>query len=86
MEVKGTIKLINDTVAVGANNFRKRLVVLSTHEQTPQSLPIEFTQDKCDVLNNYRTGQDVVISINLRGNEYNGKYYCNIQGWKIQAI
>ena len=28
-------------------------------------------------------GQEVTVSINLRGNEYNGNYYVNLVGWKI---
>jgi len=86
MELQGTIKLINPTETVGANGFRKRLLVLSSHEAYPQSIPIDFVQDKVDILNNYQPGQEVKIGINIRGNEYQGKYYCNIQGWKIEAL
>ena len=25
----------------------------------------------------------MTVAFNLRGNEYNGKYYVNLQGWKI---
>jgi hypothetical protein len=27
----------------------------------------------------------VMVSFNLRGNEYNGKYYVNLQAWKIEV-
>jgi hypothetical protein len=29
---------------------------------------IEFTQDKCDLLNNYGVGEPVKVSINIREN------------------
>ena len=91
MEVTGKIKLINETQTFGASGFRKREVVITTNEQYPQMLMIEFVQDKCDMLNSYAVGQDVKIAINLRGREWinpegEAKYFNSIQGWKIERI
>lgn len=89
MEVIGKIKLINDEQTFGASGFRKRELVVTTNEQYPQMLLIEFVQDKCDLLNNYQVGQDVKVSINLRGREWINpegvaKYFNAIQGWRIE--
>jgi len=54
MQVTGKIKLINETQTFGASGFRKRELVLTTDEQYPQMLMIEFVQDKVDILNNYK--------------------------------
>ena len=35
-------------------------------------------------MNNYAIGDLVKVGINLRGSEWQGKYYANIQGWKIE--
>ena len=69
-------------------SFKKRELVITTEEQYPQSILIEFAQDKCDLLNNLQIGQDVKVSINLRGREWvnpqgETKYFNSIQGWKI---
>jgi hypothetical protein len=90
MEVTGKIKKIDETKTFGTSGFRKRELVVTTNEQYPQMLMIEFVQDKCDLLNNYKEGQDVKISINLRGREWinpEGKavYFNSIQGWRIEA-
>ncbi len=90
MEVTGKIKKISETQTFGASGFRKRELVLTTDEQYPQMLAIEFVQDKCDALNTYQVGQDVKISINLRGREWinpegEAKYFNSIQGWRIEA-
>ena len=89
MEVSGRIKMIDETKAFGANGFRKRELVVTTDEQYPQHIMIEFTQDKCDLLNNYRVGEPVKVSINLRGREWvnpqgETKYFNSIQGWRIE--
>jgi len=86
MEVSGQILVIGQTESVGTNNFKKRLLVVETDENHKQKIPIDFIQDKCEILNEYQVGQKVKVSINLRGNEYNGKYYAGIQGWRIQHI
>ena len=65
MEVQGRIKVIGETQTFGANGFRKREVVVTTEEQYPQHIMVEFVQDKTDLLNNYQVGQQVKININL---------------------
>lgn len=85
MEVIGTVKVIGAEETVGAaGTFKKRLVVVQTDEQYPQSIPVDFVQDKCSVLDKYAIGDKVKVSVNVRGNEYNGKYYVSLNGWKIE--
>ncbi|MFK2818778.1 DUF3127 domain-containing protein [Flavobacteriaceae sp. LMIT009] len=91
MEVQGRIKLIGETQTFGSNGFRKREVVVTTEEQYPQHIMIEFVQDKTDLLNNYQVGQQVKININLRGREWvnpqgETKYFNSIQGWRIESL
>jgi len=70
MEVTGKIKWIDEVKTYGESGFRKREVVITTQEQYPQSLLIEFIQDKCSLLDNFQLGQGVKIGINLRGREW----------------
>ena len=84
MEVKGKIKVIGSTQSFDSG-FSKRQVVITTAEQYPQDIAIDFVKDKCGILDAYTVGQDATVSINLRGSEYNGKYYVNLQGWKIES-
>lgn len=90
MEVSGKVKVINAEQQVSAT-FRKRELVVTTDEQYPQHIMIEFTQDKCDLLNNYNSGDAVKVSINLRGREWvnpqgETKYFNSIQGWRIEKL
>ena len=91
MEVQGKVKMIGETQTFGSNGFRKREIVVTTEEQYPQHILVEFIQDKCDLLNNFQVGQDVKISINLRGREWvnpqgETKYFNSIQGWRIESL
>jgi hypothetical protein len=91
MEVQGKIKLIGETQTFGAKGFRKRELVVTTEEQYPQHIMVEFVQDKTDLLDSFQVGQQVKISINLRGREWTNpqgevKYFNSIQGWRIEAF
>ncbi|MEO9891448.1 DUF3127 domain-containing protein [Aurantibacter sp.] len=91
MEIQGKIKLVGETQTFGNNGFRKREIVITTEEQYPQHIMVEFVQDKTDLLNAYQPGQAVKISINLRGREWTNpqgevKYFNSIQGWRIENL
>jgi len=91
MEVEGKIKVLGETKEYGKNGFRKREVVVTTEEQYPQFLNIEFIQDKTEVLDKFNVGDKVKIGINLKGREWvspqgETKYFNSIQGWRIENI
>ena len=91
MEIQGKIKLIGETQSIGSNGFRKRELVLTTEEQYPQHIMVEFIQDKTDLLDNYQVGQQIKVGINLRGREWinpqgEAKYFNSIQGWRIENL
>jgi hypothetical protein len=90
MKVTGKIEVIDQTKTFGEKGFKKRDLVVTTDEQYPQTILIEFIQDKCDLLDSYRVGQDVTVSVNLCGREWvnpqgETKYFNSIQGWRIEA-
>ena len=91
MEITGKIKWIDEVKTYGSNGFRKREIVITTQEQYPQQILVEFVQDKCELLDPYQIGQDVRIGINLRGREWvnpegQTKYFNSIPGWRIDQL
>lgn len=88
MEIKGKVKHVGNTETVGNAGFQKRLIAIETTEQYPQTLGIEFVQDKTELLGNINLGDSVTIGINLRGREWTNpqgetKYFNSINGWRI---
>ena len=87
MEVTGKIKVIGSTVNV-TETFSKRELVVSTDEQYPQHILIEFNKDKCSLLDKFKVGEVVTVGINLGGREWvnpqgETKYFNSVKGWKI---
>lgn len=91
MNISGKVKLINETKEYGSNGFRKREIVLTTQEQYPQNILVEFIQDRTNLLDSFNVGDLVKIDINLRGREWTNdkgeiKYFNSIQGWRIEKV
>ena len=90
MEVTGKVKVVGSEQQVSPT-FRKRELVVTTDEQYPQSIMIEFVQDKSDLLNTVSVGENVKVSINLGGREWinpqgETKYFNSIKGWRIEKL
>lgn len=84
-EIKGKVKLVLEK-EVFSSGFEKQSVVVTTDEKYPQDIKIDFAKEKAALLNKITRGDEVLVNYNIRGNEYNGKYFTNIDGWKIQKI
>jgi len=83
LEVKQT-QQISDT-------FKIRQVWVETSDQYPQILSIEFTQDKCELLDGCSKGDVLDIEINLRGRKWTNKegkelILTTVRGWRIDKI
>lgn len=82
-ELEGTIKVIEDTQTFGSG-FQKREFVVTSEDKFPQDIKFECTKEKIELLEKVRTGDKVKVSFNIRGNEYKGRYYVNLQAWRIE--
>lgn len=90
MEVTGKVKVINEAQTFDSG-FRKNEIVVTTEEQYPQHISIEFLQDKVDLLNDLKEGERVKVSINLRGREWTNpegvmRYFNSIVGWRLEKL
>lgn len=90
MDISGRIKKIFETKDISAS-FKKREVVITTEEQYPQHIIIEFTQDKTAELDKFNEGDKVQVNINIRGREWQSpqgeiRYFNSIQGWRISSL
>ncbi|CVK17194.1 protein of unknown function (DUF3127) [Apibacter mensalis] len=90
MEIAGRIKSISD-IQTFSSGFRKREVVITTEEQYPQHILIELVGERTDIINSFNIGEDVRVSINIRGREWvnpqgETKYFNSITGWRIEKL
>lgn len=85
-DLTGKVKLVQEAQTFGSG-FTKREVVVTVEEgKYPQDINVEFVQDKVSLLDALQVGQEVEITFDIRGREYNGRYFNTLQGWKINAV
>ena len=82
-DLTGKIKLIQEAKTFDSGFTKREMVVIVEDGKYPQEINIEFVQDKTSLLDNLRVGQEVTVTFDIRGREYNGRYFNNLQGWKI---
>ena len=85
MQLKGTVKEISKTITI-SDSFKKRELVIETPEKYPQKVKFDFLNKSTDILSALSSGEEVDVHFNIRGSEYNGKYYVNLTGWKIEKV
>lgn len=84
-ELTGKVKLIQDPQTFNSGFTKREMVVTVEDGKYPQDINVEFVQDKVALLDSLQVGQDVTVAFDIRGREYNGRYYNNLVGWKIQT-
>ena len=88
-ETTGLLKVINDTQRV-SDKFQKREFVLTIGDTYPQHVTFQLTQDKVELLANYKVGDKIKVHFNLRGREWNGpegvKYFNTLEAWRIESV
>lgn len=90
MEVTGILKVKYDTQQV-SEKFKKRDFVLTIEPTSPypQHVTMQLTQDKVSLIDNFNIGEEMKVSFNLRGREWNSpqgetKYFNTIDAWRVE--
>lgn len=88
-ETTGKLKVKMETQRV-SDKFQKREFVITQGDTYPQHITFQLTQDKCDLIDKYKEGDEIKVAFNLRGREWNGpqgiKYFNTIEAWKIELV
>ena len=86
---KGKVKQVG-TEEVISDKFKKRTIWIETEDKFPQVVEFQAAQDKCDLLNDVKVGQEVTVHFNLRGREWTNKegivkVFNTLDLWKVET-
>ena len=84
LKLEGKIKEIGQEEQI--KNLTKRSMLLTTNDKYPQTVQLDFINEKQKELLKFNVGDEVSVDFNIRSNEYKGKYYTNLQGWRIAQL
>lgn len=66
--------------------FQAREFILEVNDgQYPQVVKFQLTQDRCAMIDDYAEGDTLTVHFDLRGREWNGKYFTNLNAWRIEG-
>lgn len=68
-------------------SFQAREFVIEIQDGNyPQFIKFQLTQDRCPLLDSYEEGQPIKVHFDLRGREWQGKYFTNLNAWRLEAV
>ena len=83
-DLTGTVKCIMDQQTFDSGFTKREFVVTTPDDRYPQDIKFECVKDRCSLLDTISEGQRVKVTFDLRGNEYNGRYFVNLTAWRIE--
>ena len=82
-EIEGTVKVLLDLQKFDSGFTKREFVVEVEDGKFPQMIKFECIKDKTSLLDKLSVGDSVKVHFDIRGNEYKGRYYVNLNAWKI---
>lgn len=82
-ELKGKVKILFEQQDF-PSGFYKRDFVITTNEQYPQDIKLSALKERIEQLKGLSEGDEILVKFDLRGREYNGNYYVDLNAWRIE--
>jgi len=90
MEIIGTLKIklaVESGVSKAGKDWKKQTIVLDTNAEYNNLVAISFFgDDKVAMIDGFSEGTDLKVGVNVSSSEWNGRYFNNIDGWRIDAV
>lgn len=88
LKISGKVTVIlqveNGTSKAG-KEWKKQDFVIETGDKYPALVCFTLFGDKLSLLNGVSVGDEVDVSFNIESREYNGRYFHNINAWKVES-
>lgn len=84
LDIVGKLHKVFD-VEQKTDSFKTREFVIETSGEYPQFVKFQTTQDRCSMIESYHEGDQIKVHFDLRGREWQGKYFTNLNAWKIES-
>jgi hypothetical protein len=84
MTITGVVHHVGPVETFGSG-FTKRLLVVNNGKKYDNLLPIDFTKERTALIDGLKVGQTVTVEYDAGGREYNGRYFAQNSGWKLEA-
>ncbi|MCD8529280.1 MAG: DUF3127 domain-containing protein [Chitinophagales bacterium] len=83
LDINGKLHKVFD-IEQKTDTFKTREFVIQTDGEYPQFVKFQITQDRVSLVDNFNEGDVIKVHFDLRGREWQGKYFTNLNAWKIE--
>ncbi|MBK8701728.1 MAG: DUF3127 domain-containing protein [Saprospiraceae bacterium] len=84
-EIEGTLHKVFDLESKTAS-FQTREFVITTEGTYPQFVKFQAVQDRTGIVEGLKEGDKIKVFFDIRGREWQGKYFTNLNAWKIEKV
>ncbi len=84
-ELECTLHKVYETESK-TGTFQTREFVVTTDGTYPQFVKFQCVQDKCGIVDGFKEGDKMKVFFDLRGREWQGKFFTNLNAWKIDKL
>jgi hypothetical protein len=84
-EITGTLHKKFDTESKTATFQTREFVILVADDRFPQYIKFQLAQDRVGIIDAYQEGNEIKVHFDLRGREWQGKYFTNLNAWRVEA-
>lgn len=88
MEIKGKIIQVlpaQGGVSKAGKDWKKQEYVLETQETYPKKICFNFFNERIDQYP-MSVGDEVVVSVDIESREFNGRWYTDVRGFKVEKV
>ncbi|MBP7273050.1 MAG: DUF3127 domain-containing protein [Saprospiraceae bacterium] len=84
-DITGKLHRVFDTENKTSSFQTREFVIELPDDRYPEYIKFQLTQDRCSLIDNYQGGDFVKVTFDLKGREWQGKYFTNLNAWRIEA-
>ncbi|NLF84680.1 MAG: DUF3127 domain-containing protein [Lentisphaerae bacterium] len=85
-EMTGTVKLVKETQTFNSGFTKREFVLTTEDDRFPQEVAFACIKDGCALLDGVQAGERLRVSFNIRGREYQGRHFVNLECFKFERL
>lgn len=83
--MNGTVEKIFDRQDFPSGFYKQEFVIRTQDDRFEQQIKFECLKEKVEILDNLKEGDEVTVHFDIRGREWNEKYFVNLAAWKLES-
>lgn len=85
-EITGILVKKYETETKGESFKVRDFVIKTTNGQYDNFVKFQTTQDRTAIIDQHNEGDEIKVHFDLRGREYNEKYFTNLNAWRVESL